>query len=321
MSSEHEASGNLFHVEQHEALPEVLERLGGHRGETLTLVVADHSPILLTATEFRTLKDHADRQHIRLRVQTDDSLRLQLASMFGLATPKARPETDRSGSDESPRVGFGSWRNARRPEHRPAGQPPQAEPARSTVTVVPAAGAKAGEGEDPIAVSRRRRSSLYGDSASREQPEDDFVRIDDAGLDYLEDEESEGHSRAWLLGRIAAVALVVLAVAIAALWYWFPAVEVDVALREADISSGIVYSVAAPGAQIPSDASFAVEASEQSAEVPFAIEVPASGVIREPDGTASGMLLFRNVSGETVTLEQATELTTIGGQRYRLLDA
>ncbi|MDQ4044137.1 MAG: hypothetical protein M3173_01615, partial [Chloroflexota bacterium] len=87
MSSEQHVSGNAIHVDQHESLPEVLERLRGHRGEPVTLEIADHSPILLTATEFRALKDHADRQHIRLRVQTRDSLRLQLASMFGLADP------------------------------------------------------------------------------------------------------------------------------------------------------------------------------------------------------------------------------------------
>lgn len=316
MSDEYDASANTFHVDQHESLPEVLERLHGHRGESLTLVVADHSPILLTATEFRALKDLADRQNIRLSLQTRDSLRSQLASMFGLAKAAPRPELEPVG--EAPASNFGSWRNARRPKHRPAGQPPEQDeeqPAKPEPKPEPE------QSDDPIAVSRRRRNALYSDSAAREKSHDDIVFIDDAGLDYIEDDESDSqHTRAWLYGRIAAGALVLLALVVAALWYWFPAVELDVTLREADVSTDIVYSVAAPGAQIPSDASFAVEAAEQSAAVPFSIEIPASGIVREPEGTASGPLVFRNVSDETVTLEQGTELTTIDGTSYLLAE-
>lgn len=313
MSSEHDAPGKPFHVDQHESLPEVLERLHAHRGESLTLIIADHSPILLTATEFRALKDLADRQHVRIRLETDDTLRRQLATMFGLAKPHARPEPVAAESDPQGQ-GFGSWRNARRPKHRPAGQPPVLdEPSPKPE--------RQAEPEDPIAESRRRRNSLYADSVAKDKPDDDIIRIDDAGLDYIEDDEdTRRQSRAWLLGRIAAVALVAIAAVLLALWYWFPSVEVDITLREADVSTGIVYSVAAPGAQVPSDASFAVEASEQSAEVPFTIAIPASGVDREPDGTASGSLVFRNVSDVPATLEQGTELTNIAGTSYLLLD-
>lgn len=298
-----------IHVEQDESLPEVLDRLRGRRGETVSLVIADHSPILLTATEFRALRDLADRQHLRLNLQTADSLRHQLASMFGLASAPARPEPAEAADDEQPH-GFGSWRNVRRPRHRPAGQPPEAEPD-------PEPQAKPEEPPDPIAVSRRRRSSLYRDSASRDG-EGDFVRIDDAGLDYIDDDERS--TKAWLYGRIAAAALVAVAVIGFALWFWMPAVNVDVTLRQADVSTEIVYSVVVPGGQAPSDAAFTVEASEQSAEVPFRIEIPATGTEREPDGTASGTLLFRNVGEEPVTLEQGTELTTAGGATYMLLE-
>ncbi len=296
-----------IHVEQDESLPDVLDRLRGRRGEAVSLVIADHSPILLTATEFRALRDLADRQQLRLNLQTADSLRLQLASMFGFASAPARPEPAEAADDEQPH-GFGSWRNVRRPRHRPAGQPPEAEPE-------PEPRAEPEEPADPIAVSRRRRSSLYRDSVSRD---DDFVRIDDAGLDYIDDDERP--TKAWLYGRIAAGALVALALVWFALWFWMPAVSVDVTLRQADVSTEIVYSVVVPGGQAPSDAAFTVEASEQSAEVPFRIEIPATGTDREPDGTASGTLLFRNVGDAPATLEQGTELSTAGGATYLLLE-
>ena len=105
-----------------------------------------------------------------------------------------------------------------------------------------------------------------------------------------------------------------------ALWFWMPAASVDITLRQASVSTEIVYSVVVPGGQAPSDAAFTVEASEQSAEVPFTIEIPASGTEREPDGTASGTLLFRNVGDAPVTLEQGTELSTAAGTSYMLME-
>lgn len=305
MSSENH---DTIQIGQDESLPEVLERLRGHRNAAVSLVVADHSPILLTATEFRALKDLADRQNLRLDLQTRDALRLQLGSMFGLASAPPRPEPEEIADDDASH-GFGSWRNVRRPRHRPAGQPP--EPVEETAVAVE-------EPEDPIAVSRRRRNALYRDSVSREQPSDDFVRIDDAGLDYIDDDDRS--TRAWLYGRIAAVALVALAAIFFALWFWMPAVTVEATLRQADVSTEIVYSVVVPGGQAPSDAAFTAEATEQSAEVPFRIEIPATGTETEPDGTASGTLLFRNVGDQPVTLEQGTELTTAGGSTYLLLE-
>ncbi len=314
MSDGNAQASTPFHVEQHESLPEVLERLRGHRRESLTLVIPDHSPVLLTATEFRALKDLADRQQMRLTLQTQDTLRLQLASMFGLANVPARPALPETSADANESSQFGSWRTARRPKQRVPGQPPAAEPEEAGET-------EEDTDEDPISVSRRRRNRHYADSTPRDPGKREPV-VDDAGLDYIEDDDESApdHSRAWLVGRIAAVALGILLIAGFALWWYMPAVEVDVMLREADVSSDLIYSVAAPGATLPSDSSFAVEATEQSEVVPFTIEIPASGEIREPDGTATGPVLFRNVSDAPVTLEEGTELTTVMGPSYLTLE-
>lgn len=311
MSDGNEPTSTPFHVEQHESLPEVLERLRGHRGESLTLIIPDHSPVLLTASEFRALKDLADRQRVRVTLQTRDTLRLQLASMFGLAKAPTRADVQESPDAADGSSRSGSWQNVRRPRHRVPGQPPEAEPEQVEE-----------EPEDPITVSRRRRNRLYGDSSPQNGGKREPV-VDDAGLDYIpDDDESAGdHSRAWLIGRIAAAVLALLLVVGVALWWYMPAVDVDVTLREAQVSSNVIYSVAAPGANLPSDSSFAVEAEEQSAVVPFTIEIPASGEIREPDGTATGPMLFRNISDAPVTLEEGVELTTVAGASYLTLEA
>lgn len=313
MSGESEQSANLIHVGQDEALPDVLERLHGHRGESLTLVIAEHSPILLTATEFRALKELTDRQHIRLGLETDDPLRVQLASMFGLAERKAQPHADPS-EPASYGSSFGSWRHARRPKPRVPGQPPESIDADVEKD-------HSRTSDDPIAVSRRRRNDLYKDSARRDAPKTDSSYIDDAGLDYIPDEDNgQERSRAWLYGRIAAALLVILAIGAVALWYWFPAVQVDMTLRTASVSTDIVYSVADPNADIPSDSQFTVEAAEETADVPFRIEIPTSGIAREPDGTASGPMVFRSTAEEAITLEEGTEITAVDGVTYVLTE-
>lgn len=314
MSGDLEQSANPIHVGQDESLPEVLDRLHGHRGESLTLVIPEHSPILLTATEFRALKELAKRQNIRLGLDTTDPLRVQLATMFGLAEKAPRTDTV---EPEAPSYGanFGTWRNARRPKQRDAGVPPP------TVDASPAQD-HSETSDDPIAVSRRRRNELYRDSAARETTASESSYIDDAGIDYLpDDEQHTEHSRAWLYGRIAAVLLVLVAIGLAALWYWFPTVQVDVALRTASVSTDVMYSVAASDAEVPNDSAFVVEAREETADVPFTIEIPASGVAREPDGTATGPIILRNVGDAPVTLDTGTELSGVDDIAYTLNDS
>ena len=82
-------------VTSYETLPEIVERLreaadGGH---TVDLVVPIDSALLLTAREFRVLKDAIDNDRIALLLRTSDPLRLQLAERLGIparALPRPR---------------------------------------------------------------------------------------------------------------------------------------------------------------------------------------------------------------------------------------
>ena len=66
-----------------DALPDLLVRVKATRGDDAVIVIPESSNILLTATEFRTLKSTADQVRVGITLETNDKLRTQLAGMFG----------------------------------------------------------------------------------------------------------------------------------------------------------------------------------------------------------------------------------------------
>ncbi|HEU0164061.1 MAG TPA: hypothetical protein VFQ54_03395, partial [Thermomicrobiales bacterium] len=71
-------------LDPQESLPDLLARVRELSGRSVVIEILDHSPILLTATEFRTLGEAASRANIDLTLLTEDRLRIQLANMFKL---------------------------------------------------------------------------------------------------------------------------------------------------------------------------------------------------------------------------------------------
>src|SRR3954469_10391338 len=82
-------------VTSEETLPGIVARLreAANGGHTVDLVVPIDSALLLTAREFRTLKDAIDADRIAMILRTSDPLRLQLAERLGIpaqALPRPR---------------------------------------------------------------------------------------------------------------------------------------------------------------------------------------------------------------------------------------
>lgn len=304
MTDSHDAPPQTtLRIDSHDSLPDVLARIRSASGQSVSLEIPDQSPIFLTATEFRTLRDVADRSSVTLSLVTDDRLRLQLASMFGLAELEDRPRKRDTATLPSS-SSFSGWRKARERHNGPSDDDKGAT-----------------KDADPIAESRRRRTVLYepGVTPARARgdgdPADPADLDDDGSFDYIEDEEERG-ARARLIGRIVSIAAAVMLVAGIALWYFMPTVTVSATLRQAPVSSEVLYSVTAPGANVPGDARFAVEAEERQDTVEFEITIPATGVDRQPDGTARGSVTLRNASDAAITLPAGSELTNSGGVTF-----
>jgi hypothetical protein len=285
-------------VGEHDTLPEVLERIRGAGSATVTLAIPDHSPIFLTATEFRTLRDMADKAGVTIQLETEDTLRHQLASMFGLseyARPSATSDDGQTDSAMDSTPSFHGWRTARkRHTERMAGTKPT---------------------EDPIAVSRRRRSELYEPGASKavasSQTAKESGSLDHVPLSYLD--EDPGSARARLIGRIVAVVAVLALILGIAGWYYMPAVTITGTLRQGQIRTELLYSVTRPGGEPSVDAEFSVEGDEVSDTVSFDISIPTTGKQVTPDKSATGSVLLRNASTAAVTIPAGTTLTTAAG--------
>jgi hypothetical protein len=285
-------------VSDHDNLPAVLDQVRAARGKSIRLEIPDHSPVFLTATEFRTLRDMAESNDVTVTLGTSDPLRLQLASMFGLADVErpARPDDNGETDHELESTpSFRGWRGAR-------GQ--QAGSAEEVAA------------EDPISVSRRRRTDLY-DHPAPDRTSRNVGLSEDAtfvSLSYLD--EDPGARKAQFIGRVVAVVLVAALVLLIAGWYYMPAVTVQANLRQGQIRTELLYSVTAPGAAAAPDAAFSVEASELSDTVEFDIVVPATGTQSTPDKSATGVVTLRNASEEPVTVPAGTSLTTVAGATF-----
>lgn len=299
-------------IDPQESLPEVLTRLRAIPGGLVVLTIPDHCPLLLTATEFRALKDVAEQQHVQLTLDTEDRLRLQLASMFGLApngaAPVAGPVANGAVAPSRSPGGrsLGGWRAARqRAEAETAAA--EGEPSEE---VAP----------DPIAVSRRRRTHLYEPEFADQQRADAEANggLNGSALDYLDEEPAPGVN-ARLVGRLVAAGIVVLAILLFVAWFYLPAVTVQLTLQQQPLTTNLIYSVAAPGANVPNDSAFSVQATQAHADVNFTVTAKATGVKKQPDKTAAGTVELRNPGTKSVKVPQGTKLSTLAAGGYATL--
>jgi len=288
------------HISPDDSLPEVLARLRNHAGKPVQLEVPDHSPILLTAAEFRALKDAAARSQIDLTLKTTDSLRVQLATMFdlieGYAISRRGKQVSNGAGDLLP-AGSG-WRTGT--DH---------ESIR--------------DDDDPISISRRRRSTMEENRRREPAPKRQRRRAEpeeeQGSLDYL-DKPEKGTSVAKLVGRVVAILLVIGLVAGVAGWYYMPEVAVTATLKEQPVSGDLIYAVGLPGATLPSDVQFTIEASRVSATVNIQASVPTTGVRTVPGDTASGSVLLRNPSDAAITIPAGTQLENVRGVAFATTD-
>jgi hypothetical protein len=292
---------SLLQINPDDSLPEVLTRLRSFAGKSVELVIPDHSPILLTATEFRTLKDAAQRSQINLILKTDDRLRIQLASMFdlidGVTISRRGKDVSRGGADlEKTSSG---WRN----------------PGEET------------EDNDPISVSRRRRNVMertrLDDTPAPKRSRSKSKQSGDepGSLDYLDKEEASGRISAKLLGRIVALLAVIVLIAGIFGWYYMPEVAISATLREQQVSGELTYAVGLSDAGLPSDVEFRIPAEESTAEVQISLSIPATGGVVEPDATAAGSVVLRNPTAAAINVPAGTSLQNALGAAFTTTSA
>jgi hypothetical protein len=281
-------------VTSDETLPDIVARLreaadGGH---TVDLVVPIDSALLLTAREFRTLKDAIDENRIAVQMRTADPLRLQLAGRLGIparallrprvvAAPAAVATEPPEVVAEPPVVSDEDWPGetvVAEPVIRPA--PESHWPGQNGLD-----GASDGEESDGEAV-----------------PEPDQERA------------PENPPRRWLPVAAALIALV--AAALLGIRYVLPQAVVTIVPRMAPVAGAIAFDVTTDGQLIDEQAAFALTPRQRTVEVVWEGTAPVTGVRVEPDGTASSAIELRNASAEPLAVEAGTVVTTETGVEF-----
>ena len=281
-------------VTSEETLPDVVVRLreAARGGRVVDLVVPIDSPLLLTAREFRTLKEATDEERIAVLLRTSDPLRLQLAERLGIRA-RALPR---------PRVA--------------------APVALAPAPVVHVPDAASGSDEDWPGETART------DPISRPDPEshwpDQNGSADPSDEPFLQEETipepgPRNPPRRWL--PVAAVLAVLVMATVLAIRYVVPQATIRIVPRTAAVASALRFDVTADGQPLDDAAAFALAPQQQRLEVVWEGAAPVTGVRIEPDGTATSAIELRNASAEPLTVDAGTTITTETGVEFVFADA
>jgi hypothetical protein len=286
-------------VTSDETLPDIVVRLreAANGGRTVDLVIPIDSALLLTAREFRTLKDAIDEDRLAVRMRTADPLRLQLAGRLGIPTsalPRPRVMAAPAAiAAESPQT------VAEPPVGRKEDWPGETAIAEPVVRPAP-------ESHWP------NQNGLSGESDDAEFEGEHAPELD-------QEREQANPPRRWLPVAAALAALVV--AALLGIRFVLPQAVVTIVPRTAPVSGAIVFDATSDGRPIDEQAAFALATQQRQIEVVWEGSAPVTGVRVEPDGTASSAIELRNAAAEPQVVEAGTTVATETGVECALTES
>ena len=287
-------------VTSDETLSDIVDRLreaadGGH---TVDLVIPIDSALLLTAREFRTLKDAIDEDRVAVRMRTADPLRLQLAGRLGIP----------AGALPRPRVVATPTAISYGPAARSLREPPAVSdedwPGETAVA-------------EPIA---RPAPESHWPTQNGLSGESDGAESDGEPVAEPEPERAPANPpRRWLPVAAALVALVV--AALLGIRFILPQAVVTIVPRTAPVAGAVVFDVTTDGQPIDEQAAFALTPQQRQVDVVWEGTAPVTGVRVEPDGTASSPIELRNAASEPLVVEAGTTVATETGVEFTFTEA
>jgi hypothetical protein len=286
-------------VTSDETLPDIVARLreAANGGRTVDLVIPIDSALLLTAREFRTLKDAIDEDRVAVRMRTADPLRLQLAGRLGIpAHPLPRPRVMAAPAVVST-------------------EPPQ------TVAEPPDVRDESWPGETAVAepVFRPAPESHWPAQNGPSGESDGAESEGDAVPEPDPDRGPANPPRRWLPVAAALVALV--AAALLGIRFVLPQAVVAIVPKTAPVAGAVVFDVTTDGRPIDEQAAFTLTPQQRQIEVVWEGSAPVTGVRVEPDGTASSAIELRNAAAEPQIVEAGTTVATETGVEFAFAEA
>ena len=275
-----------------DALPDLLLRVKATRGDEAVIVIPDDIGILLTATEFRTLKATADQVRVAVTLETNDKLRAQLSSMFGFAHEPYLTEGDQDLVDEHP-----SWPT---PDSRMV-------PSRVSIPMGDLTTSKPWR-DEPVDAS----SGISVPPKPVPRPE--FALEPRTGSIGKQAPDARAKTRPSTIIAIAVGVVLALLVA-AVLSVVLRTAEITVRTPRQPVSTQLVVGYSTDGSDVPG-ATITLPAQSEQFNVPYSAQVPATGTLDNQGGKAGGSVQLRNISGKAVTLPAGTRLQMADGVVY-----
>lgn len=266
-----------------ESLADVLERVrtaaaGGH---TVHLIVPVESPLLLTASEFRTLKAALDDERLAVVVRTPDPLRLKLGERLGLQMQAA--------------------------SLRKTPTPPLTAVPQTPTPAVQELPEPVYTGPDPV---------LLWPAQVTEVPDVTTDEDETAATPVL---VRRNPPRRWLpVALLLALLVVGAAFVFRALT---PQAIVRYVPRTQEVSAAIVFDATTDGQPLGDGAAFAFPTQQQQIEVTWTGQTGATGSETVPDKQASGPIELRNAGSAPTTVDAGTTVTTEDGVEFTFTDA
>lgn len=336
--------GITVEVTVHDVLADVIARIRRlDEGAPVRIAIPPGSALLLTATEFRALKDALQGRPVA--ISSEDPLRQQLAGMFGLAAPAGPRPTVRG--------------HARPPG---AEAPPQHSPTGESDQVVPAAATGPGDDEDTSSEAPDSRLGIMftsirhrlpratnptasgqattpGNDASQDLPPEEPSQtgglrsalarvvanpsIDRlrAGLRWHPPARRGGRPSGRMIASVLGVILVAAALAVGAAVLFLPRATVAITLKQQPVRGELIYAVLPPGQEGGQGVAFTVAGQPIEQEVTYEAAIPATGSRVEPDAPASGTVRLSNPNTEEITLDAGSTMTSDTGLVYAFAEA
>jgi hypothetical protein len=286
-----------------ESLADVLNRLAaGKSAGPADLVVPRDSGLLLTAGEFRELRDVMDRDRLSITLYCDDSMRRQLAELMGLPCRRIPP----------------GWLAAARPapaRPEPAGAVAAASPGAAAVLTPEPRPALPEARLDPMPSRPEWADPLPSRSGKNERALPPAVAIvppeaeeTGPGFDQIVDRRHRGGRGIprWL--GFAVGALLLLALGAVALALLMPRASIALALQHAPVAGTVTFDVTSTGAPLDDLAAISLAAKPLETEIVFETTIPVTGIRRIPDTPAAAVVEFANVNPEPALVPADAEL-------------
>lgn len=274
-------------------------RAAADGGRVVHLVVPIDSSLLLTASEFRALKDAIDEQRLPVVVRTSDPLRLRLGERLGLRTQAAARPKPAVAAVAAP-----TMPSPLAPEPTPPATAP-------------------GVAAEPAALPAMPRLDPHDLWPGQNGADAESGTGDPAEpLDSAEPRagDSPGNPPRRWLPMVIFLVLLVLGAALA-IRYVVPRAVIQVTPRVEPIVASLVFDVSGEGQPLDDVAAFALAPDTRQVEVVWEGAAPTTGILTVPDGTATGPIELRNASSEALTVEGGTLIATEAGAEFAFTDA